>query len=1783
MRERILTLFMTIAILFTTITPGLVPSAEAAGGTVTKTYTATADTMQLNGQAEYNGIYDNDGDGYLYVGMSNNDGFVNVRNRMAASFNLGAPEGTIVSAELVVTVATVLRVPNHTLYMEARGSAANSLDHNFNGTFPFVDVNSPFSDKFTAKSTAEVPMGTYLQDQSITFNVKSAVDAFTGGSDRTVTFTLNGNEADADSGRFLLYSLEASNAAFRPKLVVTYETGPTNTPPTGSFKIAEGTATSASTVNLSVTGSDPDAGDSVTHMRFANSVANLSAASWLPFSNTATFSLSGGDGAKNIYMQVRDSNNAISASSSQIILLDQTAPTGALIINDGAAWTKSEMVTLKGTYTDGSGSGVEQVRLSNVNGTWQTSWFSIADLNGRSWVLPAGQGVKNVYVQYKDRVGNSSNSTISSTITVDTIAPVITNVVNNIVYNSKVNPLFYEGSGLLNGSPYTSGTDITQDGTYTLIVTDQAGNSATVVFKVDTIAPTVTGIANGVIYNTIKTITFNKGTATLNGAAFVSGAQVSQDGVYTLIVTDTAGNVTTINFEIDTTAPKIKGVSEGGVYKSVTPSFNEGTAQLNGTAYMSGTRIDQDGVYTLVVTDTVGNVTTVNFEIENVAPIVTGVMEGGIYISVVPSFNEGTAQLNGTAYTSGTKIDQDGVYTLVVTDAAGNVTMVKFIIDRTAPTVTGVVYGVSYNTDRTITFNEGTATLNGDPFASGETVSAEGDYTLIVTDAVGNVTTVSFTIHKTGPTVTGVVYGSSYNTDRMITFNTGIATLNGDSFASGSEVSAEGDYTLIVTDAMGNVTTIAFTIDKTVPIISGVTDGSIYNTNQSITFNEGTATLNGDPFASGATIFAEGDYTLVVTDEAGNVTTANFIIDRTAPTVTGVVYGVSYNTDRTITFNEGTATLNGDPFASGETVSAEGNYTLIVTDAVGNVTTVSFTIHKTGPTVTGVVYGSSYNTDRMITFNTGIATLNGDSFASGSEVSAEGDYTLIVTDAMGNVTTIAFTIDKTVPIISGVTDGSIYNTNQSITFNEGTATLNGDPFASGATIFAEGDYTLVVTDEAGNVTTANFIIDRTAPTVTGVVYGVSYNTDRTITFNEGTATLNGDPFASGETVSAEGNYTLIVTDAVGNVTTVSFTIHKTGPTVNGVVYGSSYNTDRMITFNTGIATLNGDPFASGSEVSAEGDYTLIVTDAMGNVTTIAFTIDKTVPIISGVTDGSIYNTNQSITFNEGTATLNGDPFASGATVFAEGDYTLVVTDEAGNVTMISFTIDRTNPIITGLTVGISNYTSPLTIGFNEGTATLNGQPFTTGTRVISSGNYTLVVIDEAGNQTIATFTLNISTPESGSGSSSDPSTSSSTSPIPSLGLEIEINGVKQKDLAKETTAVMNGKKVTTVTIDEKKLSRYLDSLPDKPVINIPVHNDSDRVLLLLNGQLITTLNDRNAVILIQTELGSYLLAANRIDWSLVTKRFGSEDALRNMVIQVEITNVPESDIVQLANSIGKARLLSPPIDFNITAAHGGKTIELNKFLSYVERTIVIPNSADDHNKNITGITMTKDGNIVPVPTRMMRENGKTFAVIYSLTNSVYAVIENDKTFADIQNHWAKYDIEQVASKLIVQGVTESSFQPNKQITRAEFTAMLVRALGLHTVDQPTSFTDVNSGQWYYETVSIAEGYGLVTASNNSQYTPNEKLSREEAMVLLGKAMKLAGMDTAISDSEAAQQLSTFKDHHLLDLSARAAAALNVKYGIIIGNQGQLTPNNVITRAEATVILQRLLEAAKLSS
>src|SRR5690606_40305480 len=67
-------------------------------------------------------------------------------------------------------------------------------------------------------------------------------------------------------------------------------------------------------------------------------------------------------------------------------------------------------------------------------------------------------------------------------------------------------------------------------------------------------------------------------------------------------------------------------------------------------------------------------------------------------------------------------ITEGGVYELVVTDDAGNETALSFIIDRIEPIITGVEDSVSYNGDVTVSFNKGTATLNGELFTSGTTI-----------------------------------------------------------------------------------------------------------------------------------------------------------------------------------------------------------------------------------------------------------------------------------------------------------------------------------------------------------------------------------------------------------------------------------------------------------------------------------------------------------------------------------------------------------------------------------------------------------------------------------------------------------------------------------------------------------------------------------------------------------------------------------------------------------------------------------------------------------------------------------------------------------------------------------------------------------------------------------------------------------------------------------------------------------------------------------------------------
>jgi len=169
----------------------------------------------------------------------------------------------------------------------------------------------------------------------------------------------------------------------------------------------------------------------------------------------------------------------------------------------------------------------------------------------------------------------------------------------------------------------------------------------------------------------------------------------------------------------------------------------------------------------------------------------------------------------------------------------------------------------------------------------------------------------------------------------------------------------------------------------------------------------------------------------------------------------------------------------------------------------------------------------------------------------------------------------------------------------------------------------------------------------------------------------------------------------------------------------------------------------------------------------------------------------------------------------------------------------------------------------------------------------------------------------------------------------------------------------------------------------------------------------------------------------------------------------------------------------------------------------------------------------------------------------------------------------------MGSRLVISGYDKDSFKPDQDITRAEFTAIVVRALGLRNSDTAISFADVNTNAWYYETVRLGYEYGLINGYEDGTFRPEDKITREEAMTIMGRAMDTAAMNTEISQGEILKQLNSFTDSNALADWAKESIALSIKNEIVNGYNAKLNPKDNITRAETAAMVRRTLQKANL--
>lgn len=177
---------------------------------------------------------------------------------------------------------------------------------------------------------------------------------------------------------------------------------------------------------------------------------------------------------------------------------------------------------------------------------------------------------------------------------------------------------------------------------------------------------------------------------------------------------------------------------------------------------------------------------------------------------------------------------------------------------------------------------------------------------------------------------------------------------------------------------------------------------------------------------------------------------------------------------------------------------------------------------------------------------------------------------------------------------------------------------------------------------------------------------------------------------------------------------------------------------------------------------------------------------------------------------------------------------------------------------------------------------------------------------------------------------------------------------------------------------------------------------------------------------------------------------------------------------------------------------------------------------------------------------------------------------------DIGQHWAKESIEKATRSGIAFGYPDGTFRPDRSITRAEFTAMLVRALGLKQIDgDAPALSDWNVlKDWSREGIAAAFQAGIVSGYADGSFRPDAEITRVEMTVMIVRA--LGGVSSPGGDT-------SFADEAAIPAWARGDVAIARERGIVQGRSGnRFDPLAKATRAESVAMLMKLLDVLKSS-
>jgi len=200
------------------------------------------------------------------------------------------------------------------------------------------------------------------------------------------------------------------------------------------------------------------------------------------------------------------------------------------------------------------------------------------------------------------------------------------------------------------------------------------------------------------------------------------------------------------------------------------------------------------------------------------------------------------------------------------------------------------------------------------------------------------------------------------------------------------------------------------------------------------------------------------------------------------------------------------------------------------------------------------------------------------------------------------------------------------------------------------------------------------------------------------------------------------------------------------------------------------------------------------------------------------------------------------------------------------------------------------------------------------------------------------------------------------------------------------------------------------------------------------------------------------------------------------------------------------------------------------------------------------------------------EDDKESLFVDSDVSSMNDTNKSEKVFADTVGHWAEASIHNMAGLGIVNGVSETEFQPDRGVTRAEFATLVSKVLDLDEASENV-YSDVDDEAWYKTTVLNCTKVGLIQGSGGL-FRPDDFISREEMAVILYRTMKYIDPENVATTLD----VVAFADVSEISDWAREEVDCMVQNGIINGMGNNIfAPKSSATRAQAVVVLEKILK------